>query len=172
MMRALLVLLFLLSASIPAGAAELHTVQVFDTGPFACAAGWKDLWWENRGPTIQIKQTTIWMGMDYGGRADYTATLYRYDRRANALDLIQFVGWDHYTDPTAPGSFTESFGGDWITVPSGGYLRLTALCQELTPSNHGHVGVFVRYTTVDPIVSVIQIPSPPVPPTGLRQPAQ
>jgi hypothetical protein len=128
-------------------AAELRVIHVFDTGPFLCASGWKDLWWENTRSDMRVKATTIWMGMDIGGKADYTATLYGYSRVTGALDLIQFVGWDHYTDPSAPSGFSQSFGADWITVPSGGWLRLLTSCNGFAVGIHGHVGVFLQYVT-------------------------
>lgn len=130
----------------PAAADERHVVHAFDTGPFACGSGGRDLWLVNPvGREIRIKATTLWLGMSTRGVADYNAILYAYDRGTNQLRLIQVVGWDHYAEPTAPGGIRQTFGGDWVTLGAGHYLRLVASCREFLPGVVGHVSAFIEY---------------------------
>jgi hypothetical protein len=130
----------------PVSAAEVFVQAPLTTGPFLCANGAQYVGpWTNTGPTMRLKSTTLWMGMDGGGRADYTATLFRIEAATTGWwHLVHFVGWDHYAEPTTHGGFTQDLGADHMTLQTGDQLYLVAWCQAFTPGVHGHVAVFTR----------------------------
>lgn len=135
---ALLLLALVVSA---APAAEVYSQWVADTGAYRCGAR-GDAHWINYGPSIKLKQITLWMGMSAGGRSDYRAILYRL----SDWQTLAHVGWDHYADPVAPNhAVTVDLGADWVTIVTGDGVWLYSDCTPGTPGISGHVAAFLRY---------------------------
>jgi hypothetical protein len=129
-----------------AQADEILMTEIANTGAFLCNAGTQDIWVQNPAQRdIKIKAVELWMGMDWGGVADFSAAAYTYSRVTNRLALLHFAGWDHYTSPTAPGNYRKSFNGDWVSLGASEWLRLVASCAGQPV--HGHVALYIEYTT-------------------------
>jgi len=132
----------------PTFADEFQSLAPLGTQPFNCSAPGAPLephyqWWQNTtGRDLRIGQVRIWMGMSYGGRADYHAQVLRYPDWMS----LATAGWDRYSEPVSVPEYAITYSPHWVNLAQGDWLVLYYFCAPVTGPTMGHVSVTIWYT--------------------------
>jgi hypothetical protein len=144
-----MLLVLALVSPLSAVASELTITIAINSGPFLCdGAPHFYVWWNPEPVAIRLHWTRIWQGMTSGGRGDFWANIYIYERigQSPPYALLNMAGWDHYAEPTAPAMSVWEYAPHWVTIPAGKGILMETGCVTTTSGVYGHSAAFVGYT--------------------------
>jgi hypothetical protein len=120
----------------------LESMQIFNTGPFACD-GTAHIFDRAITQTIKIRKAEFWQGMDFGSRADFSGNLYRI---SDYSPLFGF-NWDHYADPSGLNDQIgkQDFAPDYMLIEAGDTLEISSICNSFAGETRGHIIVTIWY---------------------------
>lgn len=105
--------------------AGLSTVCQFR--PFDPPSEWDSIGWQNTtGHPLYLREARVWVGADQHGIADINTQLVR----ASDGQLLVFMPFDHYAEPSQPIIERVSFVPDYVTIAPGDGLILRQACVQ------------------------------------------